>query len=161
MSNEEAVSFVAADTGDRSTVAERLKERVLAMEAAAQEVSVSFLKDLPPGSPGRRQWHDDITGKYGRQTMQDGARLASGRLMDGPGYLDSRLGNVHKHHALPYLTAICFIFSHDAVLVIFLNAGQASSSKSGGLLQNIMGSSSSSSTTPTGGSGGGKKGWLW
>jgi hypothetical protein len=61
MSNEEAVSFVAQDTGDRATVAERLKERVLEMEAAAQEVTVAHLKGLPPGSPGRRQWHDDIT----------------------------------------------------------------------------------------------------
>ena len=59
-SNEEAVAFVANDTGDPSTVSERLIAAVLAREAAAKGLTVEQLQAVRPGRV-RRSMHDDMT----------------------------------------------------------------------------------------------------
>lgn len=61
LSNEEAVKFIAEDDGDAETVAERLVQHVLKMEADANQMEVSELMAVPPGRR-RRGLHDDLTG---------------------------------------------------------------------------------------------------
>jgi serine/threonine protein phosphatase PrpC len=60
LSNEEAVHFVASDTGPREGVATRLVSHVLEREAARAGMSVTQLMNLPAGRK-RRSLHDDIT----------------------------------------------------------------------------------------------------
>lgn len=63
LTNDDAVRFVAQDTGPRATVAERLANRVIEAEAEAAGLGVSALLAVPPGRK-RRQLHDDITGEW-------------------------------------------------------------------------------------------------
>ena len=60
LSSDEAVQFVANDTGDRESVAARLTEHVLRKNAGAAKLSLDQLMQIPPGR-GRRRLHDDVT----------------------------------------------------------------------------------------------------
>ena len=63
LSNDDAVRFVALDTGPRATVAERLAQRVLEVEAEAAGVGVESILAMAPGRK-RRDLHDDLTSEW-------------------------------------------------------------------------------------------------